>query len=101
MKKAHWLCKIFGHKFTKDEAGEMGYCERCDGHAFHDVEPTWLDNFDRHEGKWFFEVYYFIATLPCRIHGHDWEDDSYGNPDSGYMGVSCKRCGYSMGSQLY
>jgi hypothetical protein len=28
-------------------------------------------------------------------------DDSYGGPDSGYMGYYCKKCGFSDGTQLY
>jgi len=32
---------------------------------------------------------------------HEWEDDSFGGPDSGYMGVVCKKCGKSEGEWLY
>lgn len=35
-------------------------------------------------------------------HGeHDWEDDSYGGPESGCMAAHCKRCGYSFHTTLY
>lgn len=37
----------------------------------------------------------------CERVGHLWEDDSFAGPESGYMGVSCTRCGYSEGSYLY
>lgn len=37
----------------------------------------------------------------CEATDHKLEDDSYGGPESGYMGVRCKRCGWSTGSRLY
>ena len=101
MKNPHILCQILGHKYPNDERGQHGYCERCNGTVFHDVKPSWHEAFAYLEDKWYVRLYYWFDQLPCRLFGHDWEDDSYGGPDSGYMGVSCKRCGYSTGSQLY
>jgi hypothetical protein len=43
----------------------------------------------------------FCLAFRCEAFGHDWVDDSYGGPDSGYMGCSCSRCGFSSGSYLY
>lgn len=37
----------------------------------------------------------------CELEGHQWVDDSYAGPESGYMGIRCKRCGHTEGSQLY
>ena len=47
----------------------------------------------------------WIQTLArlaaCAAFGHKWVDESYGNAESGYEGVSCERCGKSYGTQLY
>jgi len=40
-------------------------------------------------------------VVVCHYLGHAWRDDSYGNPEHGYMGMTCKRCGYSVGDYLY
>lgn len=47
------------------------------------------------------DIRYYIAAIICKIKGHDWKDNSYAGPESGYMGVECKRCGLSSGSHLY
>lgn len=39
--------------------------------------------------------------LICKIIGHDLSDDSHGGPESGYVSVYCKRCGYSRYESLY
>jgi hypothetical protein len=50
-------------------------------------------------------AYYLLRdwtmSLVCRWKGHDWGDESYGEPDSGCMAATCKRCGYSFHTQLY
>ena len=42
-----------------------------------------------------------FTYVRCTVHDHDFEDNSYGGPESGYIGVQCTRCGYSSGQQLY
>lgn len=37
----------------------------------------------------------------CKVFGHKWEDDSYGGPEFGYIGVHCKRCGEGHRETLY
>lgn len=41
-----------------------------------------------------------VYTL-CRIHGHEWVDDSYGGPETGCMAGHCSRCGHSFHTTLY
>lgn len=45
-------------------------------------KQKWCIDFDHNNGKWIV-------------------DDSYGCPESGYMGYHCRKCGFSDGSQLY
>lgn len=43
-----------------------------------------------------------IAEADAICNGnHDWEDDSYGGPESGCMAAHCNRCGFSFHEQLY
>ena len=42
-----------------------------------------------------------LSYTRCRVHGHDWKDESYGGPDSGCMAGSCSRCGHSFHHTLY
>ena len=44
---------------------------------------------------------YWVLYLRCRYFGHRWESDDFASPDSGYMGVTCTRCGESHGQWLY
>ena len=52
---------------------------------------------------------YFIrdlinVTVCAMTNHHYWQkmrDDSYGTPDTGYMGVTCEACGWSAGERLY
>jgi hypothetical protein len=37
----------------------------------------------------------------CEEKGHDLEAESEAGPNTGYMGVVCKRCGFTQGSTLY
>lgn len=46
-------------------------------------------------------INFAARSLVCRFRDHDWEDDSYGGPDSGCMAGHCKRCGYSFHTTLY
>lgn len=41
------------------------------------------------------------SAFTCPDGKHDWEDDSYGGPESGCMAGHCKRCGFSFHEQLY
>ena len=34
-----------------------------------------------------------IKIMICKYKGHDWEDNSWGGPESGGIDISCKRCG--------
>jgi hypothetical protein len=43
----------------------------------------------------------YIGGFICKHFGHDWEDDSYGGPESGCMAGHCNRCGYSFHHTLY
>jgi len=40
-------------------------------------------------------------SITCKIFGHKWASDDYGNPESGYAGATCERCGYWFGNYLY
>lgn len=42
-----------------------------------------------------------VAVTTCKVKGHDWESTDHGTPDTGYMGVTCRRCGESHGQRLY
>jgi hypothetical protein len=44
---------------------------------------------------------YPLTLLICLLWGHDIVDDSHGGPDSGTMGIRCRRCGYSHSVQMY
>jgi len=37
----------------------------------------------------------------CRDEGHDWIEEGEGGPDSGWIGATCARCGYSHSVTLY
>lgn len=37
----------------------------------------------------------------CETFGHNYIDDSYGGPESGYVDVHCSRCGHGWHHQLY
>ena len=40
-------------------------------------------------------------VVTCATTGHVLDDDSYGGPDSGWMGCHCTRCGWSHKHILY
>ena len=48
---------------------------------------------------WF--VWMRITYWYCDHFGHKWEDNSHGGPESGQVGATCKRCGYSWHKTLY
>ncbi len=47
------------------------------------------------------DLKYLLQARYCKLHGHDWEDDSWAGPDSGGMAGHCKRCGFSFEHTLY
>lgn len=59
--------------------------------------PDWL--------IWQIIKYNFVVNIVkvviCTFYDHNFVDDSYGTPNTGYMGVHCVRCGWSTGSKLY
>lgn len=57
----------------------------------------WLGGFFAYLGQWYYRLRY--SFFPC---DHpNWEDDSYGGPDSGGDGGSCPDCGFSFWHQYY
>jgi hypothetical protein len=42
-----------------------------------------------------------MGCTVCKVIDHDLEEEGYANPDSGYMGMRCKRCGREWGQILY
>lgn len=42
-----------------------------------------------------------MAHEYCEVHGHDFEDHGYAEPDSGAIDLDCRRCGFSVHHQLY
>lgn len=42
-----------------------------------------------------------IRRLVCRVIGHNKVSDGFAGPDSGYIGLYCTRCGWSVGEYLY
>jgi hypothetical protein len=72
----------------------------CGGYAG-DPWPT------PHGFLWFVLEWYFerpcllLRRAHCKLRGHQWESDDYGNADSGHMGATCLRCGRSVGGPLY
>ena len=59
--------------------------------------------------RWTFDFLYYIgwpirdliAQLVCRVKGHDWQDNSYGGPETGCIDMDCRRCGYGFHHTLY
>jgi len=43
----------------------------------------------------------FSCVITNHYHGEHYRDDSYGTPDTGYMGITCMHCGWSAGERLY
>lgn len=41
------------------------------------------------------------SEVLCPNGNHEWQDDSYGGPESGCMAGHCTRCGFSFHHQLY
>lgn len=39
----------------------------------------------------------FWSRAVCKLKGHRWVDESFAEPDSGCIDMSCSRCGYSPG----
>jgi hypothetical protein len=79
-------------------------------------ESMYLDGYAEPDGKprhphltftgwvmlqFWWDVRWRCTLLVCRLFDHDWEDDSYGGPDSGCMAMHCKRCGFSWHHTLY
>jgi len=46
-------------------------------------------------------VEHWLLAMVCKIRGHELISLEYSNPDSGYMGTLCIRCGLESGQQLY
>ena len=42
-----------------------------------------------------------LRSMACHFLGHDPVNDDWAGDDSGYMGVTCNRCGKHNGSYLY
>jgi hypothetical protein len=49
--------------------------------------------FDRF--KWDFSIIHLVSRIICKIKGHKWIDEGSAGPESGYIEMSCDRCGYS------
>lgn len=49
----------------------------------------------------FMNFKYKYWDLVCKLKGHDWVDNSYGNPETGCIEMECKRCGYYFHETLY
>ncbi len=93
-KKINKLCHIIGHSYPNTLEGNHGYCERCNAIVNQQVPESLIESIiETIQVLWSYSI--------CYIFGHDWESDDYATPDSGYMGVTCKRCGMEHGTQLY
>jgi len=44
---------------------------------------------------------YPVEARWCWLVGHSLIEEGFANPDSGYMGLTCTRCGWHKGSYLY
>jgi hypothetical protein len=85
--------------------------------AFSDLKDLWIRSFGKEEKKFFeygcytdgtkenfywFALKQFLRGARCCFLGHDLEEDGgWCGPDSGGIGVTCKRCGYSWSHTLY
>jgi len=51
--------------------------------------------------SFFSHLDFFIRLFVCKLKGHDWEDTSHADPDSGYISMDCRRCGQGFCHYLY
>ena len=72
----------------KDYKLEREICE-MNGETLTFGQYIWTDIKDR------------ISPIICRFFGHDWMEDGYAGPDSGWMSMDCRRCGKSHYHTLY
>lgn len=49
----------------------------------------------------FFNLKHSLLKKICNKKGHNFKDESYGNPDHGYESATCKRCGCHYHMNMY
>jgi len=75
-----------------------GPCEGCE-HQHKPHKPRLL--FFICKEVWWRTAQWFTKNIICRFKGHDYEDTGYATPNTGAMGLECRRCGHGGTTVLY
>jgi hypothetical protein len=70
-------------------------CELAKDYCHQPIPKFMILSYVKDRFKW------HTSEVVCKLLGHDWVDESYGNSESGVISMYCSRCGESHRTVLY
>lgn len=78
-------------KYVRAYDYDIGYLMHCEGMTEQEAKGRAIST----------ELFARVAYRACERRGHKIVDESYGNPESGVIAMSCIRCGWACHHILY
>jgi len=93
-----YMCSRDDCNLPPEEACIAETCEGCK-HKNVPRKPRLL--FFICKEAWWRPAQWLTKNIICRFKGHDFESTDYATPDTGAMGLECRRCGFGGTEILY